>query len=70
MGELAKILAAGVKNILLPIIEQEIAKANEPTLITRDMMDARLAETGAYERMANATLLALLPPPTEPPAGA
>jgi hypothetical protein len=62
---LAAILATAIKDILLPIIEEQIAKASaEPTMITADVMQAKLVETGAYERLANATVLALLPPDT------
>lgn len=64
---LAAILAAAIKDLLLPIIEEQIAEAGAPTLITRADMDTRLATTGAYERLANRVALETHPLPPPPP---
>jgi hypothetical protein len=65
---LIAILMAAVKDILLPELEEQIAAAGAPTLITRADMDQRLAATGAYERLANRVALDTHPlPPDMPP---
>jgi hypothetical protein len=65
---LTAILIAAVKDLLLPKLEEQIAEAGAPTLITRADMDKRLADTGAYERMANRVALETHQMPPDAPA--